>query len=203
MSIKTAVAKQIIKSGAKKAGEMSSKKSSSASTSKKDNKSLSKKNTKSKTKTAKKSGYDKFMDNHVVSDVVLPVIGDVASVAGNVGGAYNSILGAALQAVASDPDNSVGLAKDLGINRFANAALRGAGGNRLFQGAMFKTIGDTVANRFYTLADIARDRQINNETQAHEKKLADVYGAVPAGAYYDYQRSRTGNIPKTSGDLKK
>lgn len=192
MSVKTAMAKKAIKIAAKEGGKMA--KSKGSSVSKKDGKSTKKKG-------KLDQAYENFTDNRALSDVVVPLLGDVAHATGNIGGAWHSLLGLALQAAVSDKDNSVGLAKDLDIRRAENNMLRGKAAQNLSSAATWKIVGDTIANRMYETADLARARQSEKEVRDYQDSLIE-RGITPNNSYFDYHKKLadlTSNKSSSSG----
>ena len=93
--------------------------------------------------------YAPSMKDTIIHDFALPIAGDAASIAGNTIGTWNSILGGALQAMAMQKANDP-YHKAIGN---PSQAMFAAGAGRLARGGIAKGVGDTVANRAYTMAD--------------------------------------------------
>lgn len=95
-------------------------------------------------------------------DLLLPGIGDISSIVGNTLSSYNSLLSGALAALAMGGDGSrrSGVLPDYYKQMALPAAALAA------KGAMFKTTGDTIANRAYTYADTARAENMNARKMA-------------------------------------
>lgn len=93
--------------------------------------------------------YAPSMKDTAIHDFALPIAGDVASITGNTIGTWNSILGGALQAMAMQKANDP-YHKAIGN---PSQAMFATGAGRLARGGIAKGIGDTVANRAYTMSD--------------------------------------------------
>ena len=140
-----------------------------------------------KTNTNEKEPYDKkkYMPsaaNQLINKYVLPIAGDIASVAGNTSGIANSMLGQMLAATA-DSRNTQSAYSNLIPKQFST------GGNIVAalysgNGMIGKTIGDTVNNRLQEIAatnwaqamqDANRrfyiDYEPNNGQQEYEARL--------------------------------
>lgn len=118
---------------------------------------------------------DTPVQKYMLTDIAAPVVSGTARMAGNSLGAKNSILGAAMQAVAQQNKAREGLAG--GTSDYIN--MYGAG--KLAKGAVAKTIGDSVGNMVDTLAGNA----IAREEKA--KQTALLQNEHPVGKYYDAQ----------------
>lgn len=88
-------------------------------------------------------------------DVALPILGDVASVAGNTYGAYQSLLGQALMAM--NQGMTHGWSGSVGMPSMALAALP-----HQVKGIAASNIGNAISNRAYTTADTLK-RNAQNE----------------------------------------
>ena len=140
-----------------------------------------------KTGTNEKEPYDKkkYMPsaaNQLINKYVLPIAGDIASVAGNTSGIANSMLGQMLAATA-DSRNTQSAYSNLIPKQFStggNIAAALYNGN----GMIGKTIGDTINNRLQEIAstnwaqamqDANRrfyiDYEPNNGQQEYEARL--------------------------------
>ena len=117
--------------------------------------------------------------------VGVPLLGDIAKGVGTGVGAYQSMLGAALQAIAAQRSGNP-------YNRAAgNSAeqLLAAGAGNMALGKTWETVGNLLANRAYTSSD-----QLRAENQ--QKRLMRLQLEKPqSGAWYHEQRMLGNNTP--------
>lgn len=116
-------------------------------------------------------------------DVVLPMIGDAASVVGNLYGGYNSLLGQAILAMHNE--NTKNWTGAMGKPNSYLAALP-----YQVKGLAGATIGNAISNRAYTIADTLKE----NNRQARDKEFQTQYDAP--GMFWESQRV---NIPTKQG----
>lgn len=137
--------------------------------------------------------YKKPIGKRLTTSLALPAIGDVAGVTGNYLAAKNSILGSAMQAMASE------------LNPKSKQEIYGPGLSQLASGlanatlqtkaALSKGIGDAVANRMYNFADTEKAE----EDAARAMAYNSVYGGN--NAFYELLGKSTPNATKrSSGD---
>lgn len=119
--------------------------------------------------------YAPSMKDTIIHDFALPIAGDAASIAGNTIGTWNSILGGALQAMAMQKANDP-YHKAIGN---PSQAMFATGAGRLARGGIAKGVGDTVANRAYTMADTLK----GNAARLRDMQFQAEYS--PNAEYWD------------------
>lgn len=115
------------------------------------------------------------VQKYMMTDAAAPALSSTARTIGNVLGAKHSILGAAMQAVATQNKQREGLAG--GTSDYIN--MYGAG--KMAKGAVAKAIGEGVGGLIDTLAGNA----VAREEKA--KQTALLQNEHPVGKYYDAQ----------------
>lgn len=121
----------------------------------------------------------------ILWDAVVPVIGDTLNVAGNAYGAYQSLLGQAILAMHENNMNTKNWTGTMGKPTAAIGAIP-----YQTKSILGTLIGNTAANRMYTLADTVKE---NNRTLRDKEFQAE---HSPSGRFWESQRT---NIPTKKG----